>query len=211
MLTHTLLLEKDAANVTTAILIGSGPLTNIDVTARNPANGRSQIRRLVFNPLIAIFPPPTIPWADGTVIAYGIRNPAGFAYSVAPSIDPVNTRSLLVVENGASIENVTGFTALFANDNPSDEIDLVKYTAVLPPVTPIPAPQFYGFPDCAPLWNPSADPAGDPEYVGLPRGTQFSLNLEATRNDAWCQDTSNNVPPVLDFQVTGFPSYRRVS
>ncbi|KIJ35528.1 hypothetical protein M422DRAFT_145198, partial [Sphaerobolus stellatus SS14] len=82
-------------------------------------------------------------------------------------------------------------TAQFVNDNPADELERVELTR--------PA-GFYGFPDCTTLWNPTADPIGDPQFVDLPRGTQFSLNLEPERDDAWCLNKSNNQPPVFSFQ-----------
>ncbi|KAG6835786.1 hypothetical protein H0H93_014680, partial [Arthromyces matolae] len=185
--THTFLIESG----TGAFLVGDGPLTNIDPTARDPANGRAQIRRFV---------PSTLPlhWADGQVIVYGIRNPGGFAFDPSPSSGPASVHRLYVVENGASIDNVTGLTAQFVNDNPSDEINFVQYSATS-------QPHSYGFPDCAPLWNPDADPTGVPQYVGLPSGTQISLKLDPAFTDAWCRDPANNVPPVLDFQAHSVP------
>ena len=59
----------------------------------------------------------------------------------------------------------------------------------------------YGFPDCTTLWNPLADPVGVPQYVGLPKGDQISLNLDPERPDKWCRDPKNNLAPVLSFQV----------
>ncbi|KAF8186845.1 soluble quino protein glucose/sorbosone dehydrogenase [Mycena galopus ATCC 62051] len=183
--THTLQLQKDGAE--TKLLIANGPLTNIDPTARDPSSGRSQIRRFVLPQS-----KPTIPlqWSAGEILAYGIRNPAGFAFH------PSSSNQLYVVENGPSIDNVTGLTPTFVNDNPADEIDLVSVGGKL---------EFYGFPDCVPLWNPSADPIGDPQYVKLRRGDEISLLLEPERNDTWCMSPKNNVPPVLNFQAHSVP------
>ncbi|RDB18470.1 hypothetical protein Hypma_000295 [Hypsizygus marmoreus] len=200
--THTLQLETDpASNRIIGILVASGPLTNIDPTARDPASGRSQIRRFVF-PSVAlpVFPPPVIPWAKGQVIAYGIRNLGGFAFGTGISVTPARSKSLYVVENGASIDEVKGLTAQFVNDNPSDEIEFVTFSTAADV-----APKSYGFPDCTSLWNPTADPVGVPQYVGLPRGAQFSLNLDPTRDDAWCQNAANNHPPSLNFQAHSVP------
>ncbi|KAG6865684.1 hypothetical protein C0991_000297 [Blastosporella zonata] len=188
--THTFLIESG----TGAFLIGDGSLTNIDPTARDPASGRAQIRRLVPSSSTTS-PPVPLQWETGQVIAFGIRNPGGFAFDVSLTSGPASTQRLYVVENGASINNVTGLTAQFVNDNPSDELEFVQYS-------PHSQPLSYGFPDCAPLWNPTADPVGVPQYVGLPQGTQFSLNLDPAFDDAWCRDPTNNEPPVLDFQVT---------
>ena len=115
----------------------------------------------------------------GDAIAFGIRNPAGFAFK---------DHGLHVVENGASIDQVPGFEGAFANDNPADELNFVDLS--------INQTRSYGFPDCTTVWNPSGRP-------GLAKGDQFSLNLDPTRDDAWCKQTQNNVPPVLDFQVRG--------
>lgn len=131
------------------------------------------------------------------MIAYGIRNPAGFAFPSGPSIGPASTKNLYVVENGASIGGVAGIAAAFANDNPADELELVSFSTAASV-----APKSYGFPDCTSLWNPSADPVGVPQYLGQHRGDQFSLNVSPTRDDAWCKDPANNKPPALTFQVS---------
>jgi glucose/arabinose dehydrogenase len=104
-----------------------------------------------------------------------------------------------VVENGASIDNVTGLTATFVNDNPADELNVVNLETGLG--------KSYGFPDCTTLWNPDADPIGDPQYTLLSKGDQISLHLDPTRNDAWCRGVSNNVPPILSFQVSKLLNY----
>lgn len=181
--THTLQLEQDGSDL--KILIAAGPFTNIDPTARNPSSGRSQIRRFVLPPNHQV---PSVPlqWSAGQILAYGIRNPAGFAFH------PAFSNRLYALENGASIDNVTGLTSTFVNDNPADEINLVTLDGNL---------KFYGFPDCTTLWNPKADPVGDPQYVRLRKGDQISLLLEPDRDDAWCSSKRNNVPPVLSFQV----------
>ncbi|PFH50981.1 hypothetical protein AMATHDRAFT_60193 [Amanita thiersii Skay4041] len=198
--THTLLLERDTLERVVALLVGSGPLTNIDPTARDPSSGRSEVRRF---PLPSVSGSETpIEWSSGRVIAYGIRNPGGFAF--LPSSELVETptfaQQLYIVENGASIDNVTGLTPEFVNDNPADEINIVPMLCDgtgLPP--------FFGFPDCATLWNPLADPEGVTQYKNLSKGDQISLKLESERDDAWCQDTSNNIPPALSFQAHSVP------
>ncbi|KAJ7084754.1 soluble quino protein glucose/sorbosone dehydrogenase [Mycena crocata] len=185
--THALQLQQ--TEYETALLIAAGPLTNIDPTARDPASGRSQIRRFVL-PSSGCQSQTPLQWSAGEIIAYGIRNPAGFAFH------PSSSNQLYALENGASIDNVTGLTSTFVNDNPADEINLVTLDGEL---------EFYGFPDCTTLWNPQADPAGDPQYVGLEQGDQISLLLEADRDDAWCASSANNVPPVLSIQAHSVP------
>ncbi|KAJ7834710.1 hypothetical protein B0H14DRAFT_2798033 [Mycena olivaceomarginata] len=183
--THTLQLQKTGTD--TVLLIAAGPLTNIDPTARDPSSGRSQIRSFILPPSNS---DTSLPWSSGEVVVYGIRNPAGFAFH------PSSSQQLYVVENGASIDNVTGLTDTFVNDNPADEVNLVHLNGTL---------QSYGFPDCTTLWNPQADPIGDPQYVDLLTGDQISLLLEADRDDAWCSSSANNVPSVLSFQAHSVP------
>ncbi|KAH8829078.1 hypothetical protein DL96DRAFT_1596562 [Flagelloscypha sp. PMI_526] len=180
--THALLLDKSN------ILVGTGPGQNIDPSARDPSSGWSQIRKFP----LAVSSPTT--WLDGDLIAYGIRNPAGFAYH------PVHLNNLYVVENGASIDNVTGMTAAFVNDNPADELEVIETSH-----SKTAANIFYGFPDCTTIWNPTADPAGVPQYADYVRGEQFSLQLLASRDDTWCQDKHNNHPPQTSFQAHSVP------
>lgn len=185
-LTTRPILLHPSANPTT-LLVSCALAENIDPTARDPSSGRSQVRSF---PLPA---PTSTPAAQdffsGTLLAYGIRNPAAFAYD-PPT--PASTR-LWVVENGASIDNATGLTAAFVNDNPADELEFVDLAR---------PGRFYGFPDCTTIWNPEADPVGDPQFTDFVTGEQFSLMLEPQRDNAWCQDVRNNVPPRLSFQVS---------
>ena len=171
----------------TTILVSSSLASNIDLTARDPSSGRSQIRSFLLPS-----PASTAPAQDffsGKLLAFGIRNPAGFAF-----LPPVSS-NLWVVENGASIDDVTGLTAAFVNDNPADELEFVQLDA------PVGTNTFFGFPDCTTVWNPKADPTGDPRFLRFHTGEQFSLQLEPSRDDAWCQNATNNVPPRLSFQV----------
>ncbi|KAF7430434.1 hypothetical protein PC9H_006141 [Pleurotus ostreatus] len=195
--THALLLYKPKTSATrsaTVLFVGSGPLTNIDPTARDPASGRSQVRGFKLSTPGSALPQT---WLSGELIAYGIRNPAGFAIP-AVQLSAADARpGLFILENGASIDDVPGFTPKFVNDNPADELELVAGTGALG--------RAYGFPDCTTLWNPTADPVGNPQYVGLPQGAQFSLNLDPLRNDAWCGQQANNVPPSLSFQAHSVP------
>ncbi|KAF8056905.1 hypothetical protein FPV67DRAFT_1677661 [Lyophyllum atratum] len=183
---HPITLARDTSGRVIAILIGTGPLTNIEPSARDPASGRSQIRHFVF-PTIqpAIFPPPSLHWSQGEVVGYGLRNPSGFAFAPTASISPLSvkpTPTLYVVDNGASIDNV----------------NVISYAADLK--------KFHGFPDCTTLWNPQADPVGVPQYTGLSPGDQISLNLGVGRDDKWCREESNNKPPLLPLQAHSSPT-----
>jgi hypothetical protein len=195
------------------ILVSSALGENIDPAARDPSSGRSQIRSFPLPNASLPGVPPAHDFFSGHLLAYGIRNPAGFAFAPPDSPD-----KLWVVDNGASIDNVTGLTGTFVNDNPADELNAVPMPFFADQDddddvldnssrrdiggTTAPRNRFYGFPDCTTLWNPSADPVGDPEFTRLRRGDQFSLHLEPERDDTWCRDAQNNVPPRLSFQVS---------
>lgn len=192
-LTHTLelttrpLLLYPSQNPS-ALLVSSALASNIDLTARDPSSGRSQIRSFPLPDPSS--PAPAQDFFSGELLAFGIRNPAGFAF--LPPASP----NLWVVDNGASIDNVTGLTAAFVNDNPADELEFVNLGASSANST-----HFFGFPDCTTVWNPKADPTGDSRFLLFHTGEQFSLQLEPERNDSWCQDPKNNAPPRLAFQV----------
>ena len=208
--THTLQLERDLTR-SIALLIANGPKTNIDETARDPASGRSQIRRFpLASPITFPISPPTQNWDDGQVIAFGIRNPAGFAFLPSSSNliheASAHLKALLVVENGASIDGTSNLTSTFVNDNPADELELVTFSSSIPTnESTHSAPQSYGFPDCTTLWNPVADPIGNPQFADKKRGDQFSLQLDPTRGDDFCSNSKNNQPPVISFQAHSVP------
>ncbi|KAG6865683.1 hypothetical protein C0991_000296 [Blastosporella zonata] len=195
--THTLQLETDSTGRTTAVLVATAPLEDPDPLARDSTTGRSTIRR---------YPVPApsssgYHFNDGQTVAYGIRNPTGFAFN--PNLQG-NTKDLLVVDNAAELsDNITEFSTAFAVSNPADELQRVQYTIASDGT--IPPPKFYGYPDCATVWNPEADPSNVPSFLGTHKGTQFSVGLNETRNDTWCSNVINNVPPVLAYEVRTSP------
>ena len=204
--THTLQLERDSTR-TIALLIANGPKTNIDETARDLASGRSQIRRFpLASPVTFPISLPTQNWDDGQIIAFGIRNPAGFAFLPSSNLiheAPAHLKALLIVGNGASIDGTSNLASTFVNDNPADELELVTFSSSTPTnESTHSAPQSYGFPDCTALWNPVADPIGNPQFADKKRRDQFSLQLDPTRGDDFC---SNNQPPVISFQAHSVP------
>jgi len=209
--THTLQLERDTTR-SIALLVANGPKTNIDETARDPTSGRSQIRRFSFaSPVKSHMPPPTQNWEDGQIIAFGIRNPAGFAFPPSSSNlvqeDFAHLKTLLVVENGASIDGTSNLTSTFVNDNPADELELVTFSSLTTTSNATHSVlQSYGFPDCTTLWNPTADPIGNPQFIDKNRGDQFSLELDSvTRGNDFCSNPKNNRPPVISFQAHSVP------
>lgn len=97
---HTLLITPARGAVPRSLLVSNGPLDNIDATATDPSNGRSQIRRFALPPG-ARSTPYTWP-SGGELIAYGIRNPAGF--SLGPKLTQgILPPTLWAIENGASL------------------------------------------------------------------------------------------------------------
>lgn len=69
---HPILLERDATGKAIALLVGEGPAANIDPTARDPASGRSQIRRFLFpNVTLPVFPPIPFQWKNGVILGHG--------------------------------------------------------------------------------------------------------------------------------------------
>jgi len=194
--THTLLFETDATGRVTAILVGTGPMTDLDATARDPSSGRSSIRRYP----IPLTTSSSYAFADGQTVAYGIRNPTGF--SMYPS-NGVSLKQLYVVDNAAELDTNATFSPTFSADNPADEFQFVQY--VVDQDNNIPVPRFYGYPDCATLWEPGADPTNVPGFLTAHRGTQFSVASNPGRGDAWCMNVTNNVPPVVPFQAHTSP------
>ncbi|KAI0789184.1 hypothetical protein C8Q75DRAFT_177587 [Abortiporus biennis] len=174
-------------------ILASCPLSeNIDPTARDPNSGRSQIRSF---PLPSTSSPSTSQdFFSGTLLAFGIRNPAGFAFHPLDS----SLTKLWIIDNGASIGNVTGLTDTFVNDNPADELNVAE-------IQKGKENNFFGFPDCTTIWNPKVDPTGDPQFINFRTGEQFSLQLESERDDEWCQNIENNIPPRLSFQAHSAP------
>ncbi|KAF8147473.1 hypothetical protein B0H34DRAFT_739271 [Crassisporium funariophilum] len=152
--THTLQLEKDPVTLSRSRCIW--PKNNIDETARDPASGRSQIRRFVL-----------------------------------PKNVPAKVKSLLVVENGASIDNVTGLTPLFVNDNPADELELCLRVTV-----------FLIAQRCGTHARTRL------ETLSFWTGSE-GTNLASIWNHPgaipWCQNKANNEPPVLSFQAHSVP------
>ena len=149
MTTRTLLLVPISPHRPRSILVSDGPLANIDPTASDPSNGRSQIRRFalgpagMFAPLVPAggfhWPSPGISLGDGDLLAFGIRNAAGLALSPNPTANPTD---LWVVENGASLNAVIGDAA--STNNPADELELVN----LDNAGKGTVGKFYGFPYC---------------------------------------------------------------
>ena len=133
--TRTLLLTPASGSTKKSILVSDGPLENVDFTAQDPANGRSQIRKFVLGNNASLVPPGGYNWTgpNAELIAFGIRNGAGMALGPSRPLD------LWVGENGASLNAYIGDNA--SNNNPADELEFVD-------LTPGKLGKFYGFPFC---------------------------------------------------------------
>jgi len=105
-------------------------------------------------------------WREGEVFAAGLRNEVG--------VRPDPQGRLWGVENGRDGLTVAGED--IHDDNPAEEVNLFETAGA-----------FYGYPFCwtAFLWRGHG-----------PAGTQHADPEGADgRDDAWCRDPANNVPP----------------
>ena len=147
--TRTLLVIPAVGATPRSLLVSDGPLSNIDFTAQIPSNGRSQIRRFAIGTNASLVPPGGFLWtgAQAELIAFGIRNPAGFTLGPSPS----RPLDLWVVENGASLNDIIGDNA--STNNPADELEFVDLSAGK-------FGKFFGFPFCHTGENHKVDCGG---------------------------------------------------
>ena len=124
-------------------------------------------------------------FAQGELFADGLRNEVGLDFDAGGR--------LWGVENG--VDNLSrtqgGFPGDIHQDNPGEELNLFAT-----------AGRFYGYPYC---WSEGSLPQGvgrgattqwaDPTFIGGPLGI----------DDAWCQDPSHVVAPVLVLQAHSAP------
>ncbi|TFK73859.1 hypothetical protein BDN72DRAFT_893582 [Pluteus cervinus] len=197
---HTIRLEKASNGNVIALIIGTGPPTTWTSTS---SSDYSQVRRFPFPSIVSlVFPPPAMTWSSGQILAKGVRNPTSFAFA------PDDSAKLYILENSMGITGINGITSTFGNQNPADELNLVilptpTSTGLLAPPTATITPKPFGHPDCVTLWDPQADPVGVPQYTASSRGAQMSVG---SQTNSWCQNTNNNVPPVLYFEPHSLPA-----
>ncbi|XP_037042784.1 uncharacterized protein BB_0024-like [Bradysia coprophila] len=121
-----------------------------------------------------------IPFNNGEIFADGCRNTVGLAWS--------NSGVLYGVDNGADMLNRPDLGGAIWPENPAEEMN--KFN------TPIGT--HYGYPFCWSTYN----------LLNYPSRTQFAWPTfldDGTHTDAWCQDPSNNAPPILSMPAHSAP------
>ncbi|XXG95184.1 hypothetical protein Hte_001444 [Hypoxylon texense] len=169
------------------LVVAHGSNGNLDYAAADPAMARAIVK--VFN--LSTVPSMGYDYAkDGWNAGYGLRNEVGLAFD--------GNSYLWGVENSADQLNrtVNGVSTDIHNDNPAEELNF------LGDVT-IPNNQWYGYPTCFTIWEPSpaitsTDPVGE---LGV--GQQFVQAPNATFNDGSC--TGASMAPRLTFQAHTAP------
>ncbi|WP_394823209.1 PQQ-dependent sugar dehydrogenase [Pendulispora albinea] len=155
------------------LYVNVGSFENLD-TKPSVLETRSQIRRFV---LPASIPTGGIDYANGEVVARGMRNEVGLFVDAKDR--------LWGVENGR--ENVSDSSGNnIQEDNPAEEINLVDGRGS----------RFYGYPYC---FSEFRLPHGRP-------GTEWAdPTVPDAKSDGWCQDPANVRPPVFAMQAHWAP------
>lgn len=121
-------------------------------------------------------------FASGELFADGLRNEVGLVF---------DTRGRLWgIENGLDELNRADLGGDIHTDNPGEELNLFEEPGL-----------FYGYPYC---WSEYSLPDG----VGRGPNTQWlhpRFDGTAPYSDAWCQEPSNVVPPVMSLQPHSAP------
>ncbi|KAJ6646156.1 hypothetical protein Bhyg_01367 [Pseudolycoriella hygida] len=136
---------------------------------------RSRIRRFT---IANQFLP--IPFNNGEIFADGCRNTVGLGWS--------NSGILYGVDNGADMLNRPDLGGAIWPENPAEEMN--KFN--------LPINTHYGYPFCWSTYNLR-------DYA--PR-TQFAWPTfldDGTHTDEWCQNPSNNAPPILSMPAHSAP------
>lgn len=169
------------------VAIGSAANEVLDLGPSQSQPYRSMIKR--YN-LTAVPPGGYASYStDGVVVANGVRNVVGMQYD--------SYGVLWGVENGADQLNRDDLGGLAAHEqNPGEEVH--KYTV---------DGSFFGYPYC---WSEYA--LNSSKAIGRlgqwywPSARQADPNFfNPHQDDAWCRDTSNNVPPVGLMQAHAAP------
>ncbi|KAG8738889.1 hypothetical protein FRC10_006406 [Ceratobasidium sp. 414] len=186
--TRTILLEPAVNGASQYMLVTRGASGNWDSSAADPRSGTAQIRR--FGPLDNV-PAGGWAWQQGKVLAYGLRNGVGIAFSK-------DGKSLWEVDNGS--DNVFWRGVDVHQDNPAEELNNIPLTASV-------NPPYYGYPNCFTTWNSDIPitNASAPVF-NLQPGQQFSVkNPPEMPDDAWCDNPNNVVQPRLIMESHAAP------
>jgi glucose/arabinose dehydrogenase len=121
-----------------------------------------------------------IHWNDGELFADGLRNEVGLAWDLNGVLHGVENcaDNLFRDDLGGDIHN----------GNPAEEMNRFDQ----------PVGSNYGYPHC---WSSR-------DLEGYPRGTQFAWPTfmnDGVHDDAWCQNTTNNKPPLIAMPAHNAP------
>ncbi|PPQ71370.1 hypothetical protein CVT24_011756 [Panaeolus cyanescens] len=166
--TRTLLVSKKYPNLLMASVGSDG---NIDLPSFHPASGRAQIRVFDQNTL----PSNGVPYTQGRVLGYGLRNDVGMAEDAAGIVHSVENS----MDN--AYRTINGVRTDVHNDNPGEPVWRLG--------TPnTPSNLFGGYPYCFLVWEPSnfRDKTFQP-------GDWFVQAPNSTLTDSWCE--ANAVKP----------------
>ncbi|KAI1775819.1 hypothetical protein F4818DRAFT_441097 [Hypoxylon cercidicola] len=186
--TRTLIIPPNHPDL---LVVSHGSNGNLDDASADPAIARA---------IVKVFNTSTIPSGgynyakDGWNAGYGLRNEVGLAFD--------GNNFLWGVENSADelSRTVDGASTDIHTDNPAEELNFLGDVA-------IPNNQWYGYPTCFTIWQPSSDITitdSDTDTVReLGVGQQFVQAPNATFDDANC--TRASVPPLLTFEAHTAP------
>ncbi|TFK61401.1 soluble quino protein glucose dehydrogenase [Pluteus cervinus] len=173
--TRTLVIQPSPnSTIIPHIIISRGSDGNVEPAAADPATGTAQIRRFALHPSV---PDGGYDWFQGQLLASGIRNAVGM------TLDKKN--KLWSVEN--SVDEVTWNGKDVHTDNPAEELNVVDLNNI--------SGASYGYPNCYTAWDMSS-------FSGPSTGGQFTAGSDnASISDAFCSNTTNVVPPALNFEA----------
>ncbi|KAF9057253.1 hypothetical protein BJ165DRAFT_1333787, partial [Panaeolus papilionaceus] len=168
--TRTLLVSKKYPNLLMASVGSNG---NIDLPSFTPASGRAQVRVFDWTTLGSS----GVPYTQGRVMGYGLRNDVGLVEDGGGIVHSVENS----MDDG--YRTINGVKRDVHNDNPAEKV----YRLGSPNS---PANLFGGYPYCFSVWLPSS--FVDKTFTA---GDWFVQAPNSTLTDAWCQ--ANAVKPSL--------------
>lgn len=117
--------------------------------------------------------------SEAELFADGLRNEVGLRFDARGR--------LWGVENGSDNLSRADLGGDIHDENPGEELNLFEEPGA-----------FYGYPYC---WSEFKLPS----ELGDGPGSQWAYQPDSARDDAWCRDTDNVVPPVLSMQAHSAP------
>lgn len=163
------------------------------------AEDRAAIRAFVMDNDVTTTTTPSR-WTDGVVVATGLRNAVGMVTTARrdrlPADNDGGRRPLLWVTDSSPDEKYReDLGGDLSENNPADELNVVSSSSS--------SYSSYGFPRC---W--SEYELDDPD-ASAGRGAQWAWHdpeiFPVPATDAWCRDSTHNVPPAAVFPAHSVP------